>query len=176
MAELKLVLNGKTVLEEIAPDMLLLDFVRSQGCYSVKRGCETANCGLCTVLVDGTPMLSCSTLAMRANGKTVTTMEGMQEEAAEFGAFLANEGAEQCGYCSPGFIMNVIAMSKELENPGLDEIKEYLSGNLCSIYEKRPLLCRVDESYQKFFKEVMPIDTYYRLNREACQRLKNLEK
>ena len=120
MAELKLVLNGKTVLEEIAPDMLLLDFVRSQGCYSVKRGCETANCGLCTVLVDGTPMLSCSTLAMRANGKTVTTMEGMQEEAAE-----------QCGYCSPGFIMNVIAMSKELENPGLDEIKEYLSGNLC---------------------------------------------
>ena len=132
MAELKLVLNGKTVLEEIAPDMLLLDFVRSQGCYSVKRGCETANCGLCTVLVDGTPMLSCSTLAMRANGKTVTTMEGMQEEAAEFGAFLANEGAEQCGYCSPGFIMNVIAMSKELENPGLDEIKEYLSGNLCS--------------------------------------------
>lgn len=131
MAELKLVLNGKTVLEEIAPDMLLLDFVRSQGCYSVKRGCETANCGLCTVLVDGTPMLSCSTLAMRANGKTVTTMEGMQEEAAEFGAFLANEGAEQCGYCSPGFIMNVIAMSKELENPGRDEIKEYLSGNLC---------------------------------------------
>ena len=79
MAELKLVLNGKTVLEEIAPDMLLLDFVRSQGCYRVKRGCETANCGLCTVLVDGTPMLSCSTLAMRANGKTVTTMEGMQE-------------------------------------------------------------------------------------------------
>ena len=76
-------------------------------------------------------MLSCSTLAMRANGKTVTTMEGMQEEAAEFGAFLANEGAEQCGYCSPGFIMNVIAMSKELENPGLDEIKEYLFGNLC---------------------------------------------
>ena len=53
---------------------------------------------------------------------------------------------------------------------------KYLSGNLCSIYEKRPLLCRVDESYQKFFKEVMPIDTYYRLNREACQRLKNLEK
>ena len=131
MAELKLVLNGKTVLEEIAPDMLLLDFVRSQGCYSVKRGCETANCGLCTVLVDGTPMLSCSTLAMRANGKTVTTMEGMQEEAAEFGAFLANEGAEQCGYCSPGFIMNVFAMEKELENPSEEDVKEYLAGNLC---------------------------------------------
>ena len=131
MAELKLVLNGKTVLEEIAPDMLLLDFVRSQGCYSVKRGCETANCGLCTVLVDGTPMLSCSTLAMRANGKTVTTMEGMQEEAAKFGAFLANEGAEQCGYCSPGFIMNVFAMLNEIKDPTEEQIKEYLAGNLC---------------------------------------------
>ena len=53
---------------------------------------------------------------------------------------------------------------------------KYLSGNLCSIYEKRPLLCRVDESYQKFFREVMSIDTYYRLNYEACQTLKNLEK
>ena len=111
--------------------MLLLDFVRSQGCYSVKRGCETANCGLCTVLVDGTPMLSCSTLAMRANGKTVTTMEGMQEEAAEFGAFLANEGAEQCGYCSPGFIMNVFAMLNEIKDPTEEQIKEYLAGNLC---------------------------------------------
>ena len=148
MAELKLVLNGKTVLEEIAPDMLLLDFVRSQGCYSVKRGCETANCGLCTVLVDGTPMLSCSTLAMRANGKTVTTMEGMQEEAAEFGAFLANEGAEQCGYCSPGFIMNVIAMMRELKDPSIEEIKEYLAGNLCrcSGYEGQ---MRAIQSYMK---------------------------
>ena len=131
MAELKLVLNGKTVLEEIAPDMLLLDFVRSQGCYSVKRGCETANCGLCTVLVDGTPMLSCSTLAMRANGKNGDDDGRHAGGSGRVWAFLANEGAEQCGYCSPGFIMNVIAMSKELENPGLDEIKEYLSGNLC---------------------------------------------
>lgn len=131
MAELKLTLNGKMVQADIAPDMLLLDFVRSEGCYSVKRGCETANCGLCTVLVDGMPVLSCSTLAMRVNGKSVTTMEGMQEEAAEFGTFLANEGAEQCGFCSPGFIMNVIAMTKELEDPSIDEIKEFLSGNLC---------------------------------------------
>lgn len=131
MAELKLTLNGKMVQADVAPDMLLLDFVREHGCTSVKRGCETANCGLCTVLLDGTPVLSCSTLAMRANGRTVTTMEGMQKEAMEFGTFLANEGAEQCGFCSPGFIMNVIAMEKELSNPSLDEIKEYLAGNLC---------------------------------------------
>ena len=61
-------------------------------------------------------------------GKEVTTLEGLQEEAAEFGAFLAAEGAEQCGYCSPGFIMNVLAMVRELEDPTLEEVKEYLAG------------------------------------------------
>ena len=64
-------------------------------CYSVKRGCETANCGLCTVLMDERPVLSCSMLAARADGKRIVTLEGMQEEAKEFGAFMANEGAEQ---------------------------------------------------------------------------------
>ena len=124
-------LNGVKKEEEIRPDTLLLDFLRSLGCYSVKRGCETANCGLCTVLVEGRPMLSCSVLAARIDGKRVMTMEGLQEEAKEFGTFLANEGAEQCGFCNPGFIMNVIAMTKELADPTEDEIKEYLAGNLC---------------------------------------------
>ena len=76
-------------------------------------------------------MLSCSVLAARIDGKKVMTMEGLQEEAKEFGTFLANEGAEQCGFCNPGFIMNVLAMTKELEDPTEEEIKEYLAGNLC---------------------------------------------
>lgn len=129
--QIKVTLNGKVIVREIEADLLLIDFLRQQGCYSVKRGCETANCGLCTVLVEGRPILSCSTLAARVDQKQVITMEGMQEEAMEFGTFLANEGAEQCGFCSPGFIMNVLAMSKELENPTLEDIKEYLAGNLC---------------------------------------------
>lgn len=128
---IKLKINGKKYEDEIAADMLLLDYVRSKGCYSVKRGCETANCGLCTVHLDGTPVLSCSVLAARANGHEVTTLEGLQEAAAEFGAFLADEGAEQCGFCSPGFIMNVLAMKKELVDPTTEEIKDYLVGNLC---------------------------------------------
>ena len=107
-------LNGKKVQEEIAPDLLLLDLLRQKGCYSVKRGCETANCGLCTVLMDEKPVLSCSMLAARADGKKIVTLEGMQEEAKEFGGFLADEGAEQCGFCNPGFIMNIFAMLKEL--------------------------------------------------------------
>ena len=124
-------LNGVYRQEEIEPGMLLIDFLREKGCYSVKRGCETANCGLCTVLVEDRPILSCSTLAARIDGKKVVTMEGMQREAQEFGSFLANEGAEQCGFCNPGFIMNVFAMLNELKEPTEEQIKEYLAGNLC---------------------------------------------
>ena len=124
-------LNGAKKEEEIRPDTMLLDFLRSLGCYSVKRGCETANCGLCTVLMDGRPVLSCSTLAARIEGKKIVTLEGMQREAQEFGSFLANEGAEQCGFCNPGFIMNVFAMLAEIKDPTEEQIKEYLAGNLC---------------------------------------------
>lgn len=123
--------NGKKYTDEIAPDLVLLDYLRQKGCYSVKRGCETSNCGLCTVHLDGKPILSCSYLAARADGHSVTTLEGLQEEVAEFGAFLADQGGEQCGFCSPGFIMNVLAMVRELKDPTEAEIQEYLSGNLC---------------------------------------------
>lgn len=129
--QINLKLNGKTIKEEIADDLLLIDFVRKHGCYSVKRGCETANCGLCTVFLNGKPVLSCSVLTARANGQEVTTLEGLQPEAEEIGSFLAGQGAEQCGFCNPGFIMNVLAMEKELKNPDEEDIKEYLSGNLC---------------------------------------------
>ena len=124
-------LNGKKISADIDADMLLIDFVRDHGCYSVKRGCETSNCGLCTVFLDEKPVLSCSVLAARVDGKTVTTLEGLQEEAAEFGAFIADQGAEQCGFCNPGFIMNALALFREKEYPDEDEIREYLAGNLC---------------------------------------------
>ena len=93
-------LNGKKVADDVAADTLLIDFVRNHGCLSVKRGCETANCGLCTVFMDEKPVLSCSVLAARASGHTITTLEGLQGEAAEFGAFIADQGAEQCGFCN----------------------------------------------------------------------------
>lgn len=129
--EIQFVLNGKQVTTEAGPDSILLDVLRDLGCKSVKCGCETTNCGLCTVWIDGKSRLSCSVLAAGIAGHEITTLEGVEEEAAEFGAFLANEGAEQCGFCSPGFIMNVLAMFRELEDPDLEEIKEYLAGNLC---------------------------------------------
>lgn len=97
----------------------------------MKCGCETTNCGLCTVWINGKSRLSCSILAASVAGQEITTMEGVEKEAAEFGEFLAAEGAEQCGFCSPGFIMNVLAMFRELTDPTEEEIKEYLAGNLC---------------------------------------------
>ena len=123
--------NGKKIQQEIEPDLPLLDFLRANGCYSVKRGCETSNCGLCTVFLNEKPVLSCSILAARADGSSVTTLEGLQEEAEEFVAFIADQGAEQCGFCNPGFVMNAIALFRENPQPDENEIKEYLSGNLC---------------------------------------------
>ncbi len=129
--QIALTLNGKKIEAEIKPNMLLIDFVRQQGCSSVKRGCETSNCGLCTVFMDDEPILSCSILAARADGHKIDTLEGLQEEAEEFGYFIANQGAEQCGFCNPGMIMNAIALFREIPEPTEEEIKEYLAGNLC---------------------------------------------
>lgn len=129
--EIQLKLNGRPVRDSIDADTLLIDFVRAHGCASVKRGCETSNCGLCTVLLDGKPVLSCSVLAARADGHEVQTLEGLQAEAEEFVSFIADQGAEQCGFCNPGYVMNTIALLRENPDPTDDEIRAYLSGNLC---------------------------------------------
>ena len=129
--EIKISVNGRMITDSIDADLTLLDFLRKQGCYSVKCGCETTNCGLCTVLMDGTPVLSCSVLAARAAGHKIVTLEGLQEEAKEFIGFIADQGAEQCGFCNPGFIVNTIALLRENPNPTDDEIRAYLTGNLC---------------------------------------------
>ena len=123
--------NGKKIKDTIDADMLLIDFLRVHGCFSVKRGCETSNCGLCTVFMDEKPVLSCSVLAARADGHDIRTLEGLQDEAAGFIGFIADQGADQCGFCNPGFIMNALALFRENPDPEDDEIKEYLAGNLC---------------------------------------------
>lgn len=129
--QISLTLNGKKITKEISADTLLIDFVRDMGCVSVKRGCDTANCGLCTVLMDGVPVLSCSTLAARADGHCVQTLEGLQEEAREFVTFIAQQGADQCGLCNPGLVMNTIALLRENPDPTDEDIKAFLAGNLC---------------------------------------------
>ncbi|MBQ2990239.1 MAG: 2Fe-2S iron-sulfur cluster binding domain-containing protein [Clostridia bacterium] len=124
-------LNGAKVQAECAADDSLMAVLRRLHMYSVKCGCETTNCGLCTVLMDGKAVLSCSVPAPRAAGKAVTTLEGMQEEARLLGECLAGEGAEQCGFCAPGMMMNVFALAKENPQARGGEIDAYLAGNLC---------------------------------------------
>ena len=151
--ELNFTLNGTKKTVQIEADTLLLDLLRSLKCYSVKRGCETGNCGLCTVFVNERPVLSCSTLAVRVEGCEVVTLEGLRDEAEEYGAYIADEGAEQCGFCNPGLMMNAIALYRENPEASDDEIREYLAGNLCrcSGYEGQ---LRGIRSYLEFKKGV----------------------
>ena len=125
------VVNKKTFVLDVAPDEMLADALRRHGYLSIRKGCDTSCCGLCTVWVDEKPVLSCTMPAFRAEGREITTIEGVAAEAEKFARILASEGAEQCGFCSPGFIMTVLAMKKELPQPTEEQIKHYLAGNLC---------------------------------------------
>ena len=129
--EISYLLNGKKITSLIEPDTTLFAELRRKGCCSIKCGCDTTNCGMCTVWLKNKPVLSCSVPAARVNGKAVTTLEGLQTEALEFAQYMAEEGSDQCGFCNPGFVMNVLAMARELDNPSEREINEYLNGNFC---------------------------------------------
>lgn len=129
LVELKI--NGKVRKVDIECDEYLVDTLRKVGNLSVKRGCDTGCCGLCSIWIDKKPTLSCATLTVRALNKEIVTIEGLEKEAEEFAKILVSEGAEQCGFCSPGFIMTVLAMKEELENPTEEDIIHYLTGNLC---------------------------------------------
>lgn len=129
--QIEMAINHKKVKMEIEADEFLSETLREYGMVSVRKGCDTTCCGLCTVWIDGKPTLSCTTLSVRAMGKEITTIEGVAAEAEDFARVLAAEGAEQCGFCSPGFIMTVLAMKRELQNPSEEAIIHYLTGNLC---------------------------------------------
>lgn len=129
--QITLTINNKVHTWNVEKDEFLADTLRSHGLLSVKKACESSCCGLCTVWVEYKPVLACTILSVRVHGKAVTTIEGVPTEAEEFARVLTAEGAEQCGFCSPGFIMNVLAMKKELINPSEEEIIHYLTGNLC---------------------------------------------
>lgn len=124
-------LNGQPVSAQAQADDSLYTVLRALNIASVKCGCETSNCGLCTVHLNGRAVLSCSVPAPRAAGQQVVTLEGLTEQAKEFGGYLADEGAEQCGFCAPGLIMNVLALARENPHATDAEADAYLAGNLC---------------------------------------------
>lgn len=129
--KISLELNGRPAHWDVEPGEDLLSALRRHGTLSVKRGCDTASCGTCTVLMDGKPVPSCAVPAPRVDGHAITTVEGLEQVADRLGALLVAEGADQCGFCSPGLVVAVAAMAEELDDPSEEEILHYLSGNLC---------------------------------------------
>ena len=127
-------LNGRYVDIDVEPNELLINVLREKlGLTGTKYGCGIGECGACTVLVDGEPVLSCLLLAVDVNGKEVITIEGLDRDQGLNTiqkAFL-EEGAIQCGYCVPGFILVAKKLLDENPNPNIEEIIDYIRGNLC---------------------------------------------
>lgn len=128
---IKLDINNQLFDTDIKPDEYLLDTLRNKHFKSVKRGCDSSSCGVCTVLIDNKPVASCTLLTAKAEGHKITTVEGIQNEAEKLGGYMGLEGADQCGFCNPSLALTVYAL--KLENPKATEndIKDYLIGNLC---------------------------------------------
>ena len=124
-------LNNTEVSYSVNPGEYLADTLRKHGFKSIKVGCNESSCGSCTLLVDNKPMMSCSLLTASVEGKHITTIEGIQEEAAKISHCFSEEGADQCGFCNVGYALVIYSLKREYKNPTDEEIKDYIVGNLC---------------------------------------------
>lgn len=126
--------NGERHDVSVRPRHMLVEVLREKiGLTGTKDGCEQGVCGACTVLLDGRPVLSCMTLALECDGRTVRTVEGLgqgENLSAIQQAFL-DQGAVQCGFCTPGMLLSTTALLEKTPQPSLPEIKKALEGNLC---------------------------------------------
>jgi xanthine dehydrogenase YagT iron-sulfur-binding subunit len=132
---LKLDINGESRDVAVEPRVTLLDALREHlGLTGTKKGCDQGQCGACTVHIDGQRVLACLTLAAQAEGRAITTIEGLTDPSGALhpvqSAFLEHD-AFQCGYCTPGQIMSAVACIREGHTKSDNEIREYMSGNLC---------------------------------------------
>ncbi len=132
--KIEITVNGVKREFDVKPNDLLLNVLRDRFYLTgTKYGCGIGECGACTVLLDGEPVLACLTLAVEADGHEITTVEGLAKDGKldkVQEAFL-EEGAVQCGFCIPGFIMTAKALLRENPRPTEEEIREYIKGNLC---------------------------------------------
>ena len=127
-------LNGEDVEVEAPGNRALLDLLRDDlGVKSVKKGCENGECGACTVLLDGAPVTSCLVLAAQVEGRAVTTVDGLEDDPlmAKLRQAFLEDGAIQCGFCTPGMLISSYALLKANPKPSADEVKKAIEGNLC---------------------------------------------
>jgi carbon-monoxide dehydrogenase small subunit len=132
--EITLEINGREETITVEDAVTLLEVLRDRfKLWSVREGCGVGACGTCTVLLDGRPVSSCFLLAVRAAGRNITTLEGLSDGQSlhSIQEAFVSQRALQCAYCTPGFVLSVKALLDEIPNPSDEEIREYLSGNLC---------------------------------------------
>jgi aerobic carbon-monoxide dehydrogenase small subunit len=134
MSEISVEVNGQRMSGDAAPHMLLVDFLRKPlGLTGTHVGCDTSQCGACTVLLDGHSVKSCTVLAHQVAGRKVTTVEGLSSgsELHPVQAAFREAHALQCGFCTPGMIMSTVDLLAKNPNPSEDEIRTWLKGNIC---------------------------------------------
>jgi carbon-monoxide dehydrogenase small subunit len=127
-------LNGQDIEVEAPDNRSLLDLLRDDlGVKSVKKGCENGECGACTVLLDAAPVTSCLVLAPQVEGRTVTTIDGLEDDPfmVKLRQAFLEDGAIQCGFCTPGMLISSYALLKGNPKPTADEVKKAIEGNLC---------------------------------------------
>lgn len=132
--QIEFTLNGEKMRVQVEPNELLLNLLREKlHLTGTKYGCGIGECGACTVLLDGEPVLSCLILAAEINGREVTTIEGLgrDDELDKVQEAFIEEGAVQCGFCTPGFIITAKSLLMEKHRPSEEEVREYIKGNLC---------------------------------------------
>jgi len=171
--ELRLKVNGESKQWTIAPGDLLLDVLRREGYFGVKRGCETGECGACTVLVNDKAINSCLMFAAQAEGCSVLTIEGV-EQGGKLDplqeAFLEH-GAVQCGYCTPGMILSAKALLARRPDPTEAEVREALAGNFCrctGYLKPVEAVLAAARVYRQGSKEVGPGGTRPRAERRSA--------
>lgn len=135
MPTVSMTVNGKAVSREVEPRTLLVQFLREHlGLTGTHVGCDTSQCGACVVHVDGRSVKSCTMLAVQADGRVVTTIEGMAAADGTLhpiqAAFRENHGL-QCGFCTPGMVMSAVDLLQKKKSPSEAEIREWLEGNIC---------------------------------------------
>ena len=131
---LSFTVNENKVSINVKPSAMLVDVLRDRlGLIGTKIGCREGECGACTVLLDGNPVNSCLIPAMKAQEREVITIEGLKHKdiTKKIQEVFAREGAVQCGYCTPGFVMSATALLDQKDSPTEEEVKKALAGNLC---------------------------------------------